>query len=237
MSNTNTNTNINRAPSVLLIVALVAMALLTGCPDPPTAAIEAAERALLDAASVSECADKEFKEAEAMLAESKRLVEEGEYEQAEVNANAALVLARQAKDKGEANWDECQKAKNAGQIAEKDDSDQPPPDLALQTIYFSYNESSLTDQAKSTLQNNADWMRYNKESGVRVEGHCDERGSTEFNLALGERRAQSVRKYLMQLGVDGGRMSVLSWGEEKPAVSSGGDAAFTKNRRAEFLRK
>jgi peptidoglycan-associated lipoprotein len=226
-----------RIPSILLLLALVSLIGLTGCPEPPTAAIEAAERALLDAASVSECADKEFKEAEAMLAESKRLVEEGEYEQAEVKAKAALVLAQRAKEKGEANWDECQKAKNAGLVAKTDDSDQPPPNLALQTVFFNYNESGLTDQAKSTLQNNADWMRYNASASVRIEGHCDERGSTEFNLALGERRAQSVRKYLMQLGVDGARMSVLSWGEEQPAASSGGETAFAQNRRAEFLSK
>lgn len=229
--------SIARIPLSLFLLALVSLAALTGCPDPPTAAIEAAERALLDAASVSECADKEFKEAEAMLAESKRLVEEGEYAEAEVKANAAKVLAQQAKDKGEANWDECQKAKNAGNVAAVADPDPPPSNLALQTIYFNYNESTLTDQAKSTLQNNADWMRYHTGEGVRIEGHCDERGSTEFNLALGERRAQSVRKYLMQLGVDGSRMSVLSWGEEKPAVASGGESAFAKNRRAEFLPK
>ena len=69
---------------------------------------------------------------------------------------------------------------------------------------------------------------------VQIEGHCDERGSTEYNLALGERRAQSVKNYLVQLGVDPARLPTMSWGEEKPATSGSSESALAQNRRAEF---
>jgi len=104
----------------------------------------------------------------------------------------------------------------------------------LEDIQFAYDQSDLTDQARATLERNAQWMRSHAAAKVRVEGHCDERGTVEYNLALGERRAQATRDYLVSLGVEAGRLSTVSYGKERPLDPSSTEAAFAKNRRAHF---
>ncbi len=102
-------------------------------------------------------------------------------------------------------------------------------------IYFSFDEYALTDSAKNTLGSLASTMKNSAGVVVQIEGHCDERGSIEYNLALGERRAQSVKNYLVQLGIDPARLTTISYGEEKPAVDGHNESAWSKNRRAEFV--
>ncbi len=101
------------------------------------------------------------------------------------------------------------------------------------TVYFSTDSSNLTSSSKSMLAGNLDCYRTTSNT-IRVEGHCDERGTTDYNLALGERRAQSVSRYLKSEGIDAGRVSSVSFGEEVPAVQGGGESAWSKNRRAEI---
>lgn len=104
----------------------------------------------------------------------------------------------------------------------------------LKTVYFDYDSSDLLPDARTTLQGNADWLKRNASRRVEIGGHCDERGSIEYNLALGDRRANMVREYLVNLGVDGGRLEAVSYGEEKPVDRGHGEDAWAKNRRAEF---
>lgn len=103
-----------------------------------------------------------------------------------------------------------------------------------QTVYFAFDDYTLNGDAQSRLQQLADHLKAAQTTVVQVEGHCDERGSIEYNLALGERRAQSVKTYLSQLGVEAGRLSIISYGEEKPAAEGHDESAWAKNRRAEF---
>jgi peptidoglycan-associated lipoprotein len=112
----------------------------------------------------------------------------------------------------------------------------PPPaeNFAPQTVYFAFDDYTLNSDAQSHLQAMADHLKQAQNTVVQIEGHCDERGSIEYNLALGERRAQSVKNYLTQLGVDAARLSTISYGEEKPASEGHDESAWTKNRRAEF---
>jgi peptidoglycan-associated lipoprotein len=214
--------------------------MLAACPSAPTQLINDAEKALREAAVVSECAPEEFKAAEERLAMAKRLVESGDYDEAEVQAKAALKLAQQAKKTGETKWDDCQdkKRRAAEEQAERDRAKNTPPDpKQLLTVYFDYNKATLGDKAQASIQANAEWLRRYPEFAVQIQGHCDERGTSEYNLALGERRAASVRDYLLQLGVDGSRMSILSYGEEKPASGGGSEDGHALNRRAEFAPK
>jgi peptidoglycan-associated lipoprotein len=109
-----------------------------------------------------------------------------------------------------------------------------PADTVLKTVYFDFDQASLTEEAKLILRDNAEWMRANPTAEVLIEGHCDERGTDEYNLALGERRAMSVRKYLISLGVDPARLYTISYGEEKPVDLGHNEEAWAKNRRAQF---
>ncbi len=106
---------------------------------------------------------------------------------------------------------------------------------ALQAIFFDYDAYNIRGDARSALEANADWLRQNPSSTIQIEGHCDERGTIEYNLALGEKRAAAVRKYLQRLGIDASRISTISYGEERPASSGTGESAWSANRRAEFV--
>jgi peptidoglycan-associated lipoprotein len=103
-----------------------------------------------------------------------------------------------------------------------------------ENIYFDFDKSELKPEARAILVKKAEWLRNNSEFSVRIEGHCDERGTNEYNLALGERRANAAWKFLNALGISGSRMTTISYGEERPADPRHNEAAWSKNRRDEF---
>ncbi len=106
---------------------------------------------------------------------------------------------------------------------------------SLQTVYFDFNSASLVDSTKSTLDNNAKFLKANPTVKVQVEGHCDERGGVQFNLALGERRAKGIREYLVAQGVEAARISTISFGKERPVAFGHDEEAWSKNRRGNFV--
>jgi len=99
-------------------------------------------------------------------------------------------------------------------------------------VFFGYDQSELSFEARTTLERQATWMKQYAAVTVTIEGHADERGTREYNLALGERRASSVRSYLMSLGVDASRINTISYGKERPAVPESTAAAWSQNRRS-----
>jgi peptidoglycan-associated lipoprotein len=105
----------------------------------------------------------------------------------------------------------------------------------LATIYFAYDSAELSETARRTLSSNATWLKNNGDANLIIEGHCDERGTIEYNLALGERRASSVRDYLNTLGVSRSRVRVITYGEERPVDAGHSESAWSKNRRAAFV--
>lgn len=105
----------------------------------------------------------------------------------------------------------------------------------LQTVYFEYDRADLRPDQQSVLDGNAQWMKDNPDAKVQIEGHCDERGTVEYNFALGDRRAKSVRSYLMDKGIDGSRMVTTSKGEEEPASMGSSESDYEQNRRAKFI--
>jgi len=105
----------------------------------------------------------------------------------------------------------------------------------LYTIYFDFDKSHLTNEAKSLLKKNAEWLKNNPGVRLQVEGHCDVRGSIEYNLGLGERRAKAAVQYLKSLGVAGDRLRVISYGKERPIAMGDSEADHAKNRRANFV--
>jgi peptidoglycan-associated lipoprotein len=107
-------------------------------------------------------------------------------------------------------------------------------DGVLRTVYFAYNSNEIDDDAKAILQANAAWLTSHPNHTVEIGGHCDERGSIGYNVALGDRRAAAVKEYLTGLGVSGAQLIAVSYGEEKPLDPAHNEAAWAKNRRAEF---
>tara|TARA_B100000029_G_scaffold261779_1_gene258014 strand:+ start:285 stop:761 length:477 start_codon:yes stop_codon:yes gene_type:complete len=99
-------------------------------------------------------------------------------------------------------------------------------------VFFATNKSVLTTAARDVLRKQAAWMRKNKNISVAIEGHADERGTREYNLALGERRANAVKDYLMTYGISGSRLTVISYGKERPVDSGSNPLAWSKNRRS-----
>ena len=99
-------------------------------------------------------------------------------------------------------------------------------------VFFATNKSVLTTAARDTLRKQAAWMRKNKDISVTLEGHADERGTREYNLALGERRANAAKDYLMTYGISGNRINVISYGKERPVNSGSSPLAWSQNRRA-----
>ena len=102
-------------------------------------------------------------------------------------------------------------------------------------VYFSYDSAVLSEEAQSVLREKAEFLKQNAGKSLMIEGHCDERGSVEYNLALGQRRAESVMKYLTLLGIGPDRMRTISYGKERPVDPRHNEDAWAKNRRAEFV--
>jgi len=99
-------------------------------------------------------------------------------------------------------------------------------------VFFATNKSTLTTASRDTLRKQAAWMRKKKDLTFSIEGHADERGTREYNLALGERRANAVKDYLMTYGISGNRLSVISYGKERPVNSNSSPLAWSQNRRS-----
>jgi peptidoglycan-associated lipoprotein len=108
---------------------------------------------------------------------------------------------------------------------------------ALRDVYFDFDRYDVRAADKGTLDENAKWLKTNQATLLLIEGHSDERGTNEYNLALGERRAKATRDYLVSVGIDAGRITVISYGEERPTCTEKTDACWAKNRRAHFLVK
>ena len=105
----------------------------------------------------------------------------------------------------------------------------------LDDIHFDFDKSDIRTDAREILQKNADWLQNNPDIKIQIEGHCDERGTAEYNLALGERRAMSTKKYLISLGISADRIYTISYGEELPIDPNHSEDSWAKNRRAHFL--
>ena len=102
-------------------------------------------------------------------------------------------------------------------------------------VFFGYDSSDLASDALELLQDQVAWLKQNSDVTVTIEGHCDERGTREYNLALGEKRAQAVKNYLIGLGINPDRVSTISYGKERPAVVGSNDGAWAQNRRSVTL--
>ena len=110
-------------------------------------------------------------------------------------------------------------------------------EIGFETVHFDYDKYNLTDQAAAALSRNAEILMEHPDIDIVVEGHCDERGTDEYNLALGEKRAITARDFLVRFGIAKSRLSIISFGEERPKDPAHNEEAWAKNRRAEFVKR
>jgi len=132
---------------------------------------------------------------------------------------------------GEA-MDETQKALS-GDIAQVNDFVQK--NGLLGDIYFDFDKADLSEDARARLAKNGDWLRSHPEFQVTIEGNCDERGTNEYNLALGQRRASAAKDYLASLGLDASRLQTISYGEERPVCTESDEGCWSRNRHDHFV--
>ncbi len=111
----------------------------------------------------------------------------------------------------------------------------PEEDGVLKDVHFAYDSYELDGTARDVLAANAEWLKENKRAKTEIEGHCDERGTVEYNLALGAKRAKAVKDYLVSLGVSSDRLSTISYGEELPLCREANEQCYARNRRVHFV--
>lgn len=151
------------------------------------------------------------------------------------------AMAKQAED------DDAMKAKEAAEKARQEElarqraieeesmQKQQAREMFLNDdIHFEFDSSTLTPEAQLTLKKKAEWLQNNPEAMSTIEGHCDERGTSEYNLALGDRRATSAKNFLVDLGISASRLTTISYGEERPIDPGQNEEAWAKNRRCHF---
>jgi len=124
-----------------------------------------------------------------------------------------------------------------GQGGNRPDRNAYVPVAEMPDIHFSFDQYALRPEAKRVLESSATWLKARPQALLMIEGHCDERGTSEYNLSLGERRAKASKDYLVSRGIDARRISVVSLGEEQPMCQEHTEGCWTKNRRAHFLVK
>jgi peptidoglycan-associated lipoprotein len=120
------------------------------------------------------------------------------------------------------------------QEAEKQQLEATRAKFVSENVYFDFDDASLSQQARQVLMEKAAWLRTNSDSRVIIEGHCDERGTAEYNIALGQRRAQSIKTFLVNAGIDPSRLRTVSYGEERPLDPGKTEEAYARNRRGQF---
>ena len=168
------------------------------------------------------CAKKELKTEPTMSEEEARRRAEEEARKRELERQAAI---REEALKEDALRAEGERMQSAREIFENED------------VFFEFDSASLSIEAQEILRAKAQWLRDNPSARVLIEGHCDERGTNEYNLALGDRRAYSAKAFLTDLGIDETRLVIISYGEEQPIDRGSTEDAWAKNRRAHFVIK
>lgn len=214
--------------SLAIMSMILAFVFVAGCAKKTVLKEETAtvkeSSAAVEAAKPAEKAAAES----AAAAEAARAAEKAALVKKADDAKKSAVALEEAKG--------AEAAAAADQKSREKAAAMPAKDLyELADIYFDYDKFSLRDEARGILNKHADWLNRNKDVILAVEGHCDERGTAEYNLALGERRANAAAKFLIDNGVDAKRIKTISYGEELPLDPGHSEESWAKNRRAHFV--
>jgi peptidoglycan-associated lipoprotein len=144
--------------------------------------------------------------------------------------------ARQWEMQAEEELRQTQLAEQAAKEAEMERAKMASMQMFMnEDIYYDFDSSALGDMAKEVLSRKAEWLRMATDASVIIEGHCDERGTSAYNIALGDRRAESAKAFLLDLGINADQLSTISYGEERPVDMGKNEESWAKNRRAHFV--
>jgi len=173
------------------------------------------------------CAKKTVKTEEAAMAAPEQSVAQAQQEQEQAEMAAKQQAEMEKQRAMEAEKIAMEEAERQAMLAQQQ--------FEAENIYFEFDSSALLTAAQQTLKRKAEYLRENPQLRVTIEGHCDERGTNEYNLALGDRRANSSKSFLVDLGISPGRLTTISYGEERPLDPRHNEEAWAKNRRCEFV--
>ncbi len=232
---------------VIAIIAFAALFITPSCRmKPPEEERMLAEKAFRDALSGKDCARENYLAAEELLNQAREAVNAKQYDKAKDLFLAAKKKADEIAEYVRTHPEECnpqaQKKGNGDEVKDAEFTeetvsyDPKNPNMRFPVIHFDFNEATIRDEDIPLIKIMAEWMTNFPEAAIRIEGHADERGSVDYNLSLGERRAQAVRDELLKNGIDTKRLRVVSYGEERPLDPRSTEEAWAKNRRAEFTR-
>jgi len=241
-----------RAMGAVCILALALVAGAAACQTVPDKERLAAEQAFKSSVYAKDCGTDKYLAAKSLIEKARQQVNEKKYDEARISFSTAEQLLKEAEEEA-ANDPACNKALAEARKKEHDPVSErtidganvagrtvldplDDPEASLRTVQFGFDSSDLIDQARDDLNFNAKWLERHGQVSITIQGHCDSRGSVEYNLALGERRADSVKRYLVQMGIAPDRMQIISFGEEKPVDDSDDEEAWARNRRAEFVK-
>ena len=228
-----------------VIFTLGILLLTAGCASKQPAAdlLPDATDAMNSAGNAKECAAETYALAQNALKEAQEAQAAGDTETARSKARLAQSLAKQAKEEAEMNAEDCERRKNAvaavdqklNVVDELSGAGELTLDDSFKVIYFDFDESFLSSQAVRDLQENVTVLKNKPEINVILAAHTDERGTTEYNLALSQKRGDAVKEHASSMGIDKSRMSVVPYGKEKPASSGTREQDYALNRRVEFI--
>jgi peptidoglycan-associated lipoprotein len=241
----------------LIAVLVLAVAFTAGCAGrqitkSESDRIAAVEAKIAEAERIGapEClAYKELAKAKVALEDARHNYGETDWRSAE-EAEKQMKIAEAAADAALAYAKKCAEARKPPPpppapepAAPPTPAPAPPPPpaakaeekVALDPVYFDFDKSFIREDAKPALQKTADYLKKNKDAKIQVQGNCDERGTSEYNMALGDRRATAAKKYLAGLGVDAKRITTVSFGKEKPICTEHNEECWQKNRRGDFV--
>ena len=179
---------------------------------------------------MTSCAKKQIQVSEPVQPATQEMKAEGdEAAKAKAAEEAKSASEKEAKARAEAERQaRLRELKMAQKLADE------IRNFEAENIYFAFDRSDLTDESKSALREKGNWLRANGDYSVNISGNCDERGTAEYNLALGERRAHAAKKFLMGLGISENRLATISYGEERPVDPGHNEEAWAKNRNDQF---
>ncbi len=245
--------------AILVMILISACLFLTGCGKKAGDMIQQAESALDQAreAEAQEYAPDEYLSAEESLSLAREQFDKRKYGAAKSSAitardqaNLALNRAQERKQQEEAEAgteDQAELSYNVPSLYSEEQLEEGESVTALQVedtaissaalkdIHFDFDRYFLTEDARESMAGNAQWMKERPLIKIRIEGHCDERGSEEYNIALGAKRARSAQDYLIQLGINPSRLSTISYGESLPLDPGHNEDAWASNRRVHFV--